>query len=76
MFDAPNVPNNSYRLAPDDATYPGGTMNNLFWFVQVKQRFICNIARFNSSPFIIIGIRLAYQHIYRRVTCKRLSAVL
>ena len=36
VLDGPNVLNYSYRLPPNDATYPGGTMDNLFWFVQVK----------------------------------------
>lgn len=36
VLDGPNVPNYSYRLPSNDTTYPGRTMDNLFWFVQVK----------------------------------------
>lgn len=36
VLDGPNVTNYSYRLSPNDTTYPGGTMDNLFWFVQVR----------------------------------------
>ena len=39
VLDGPNVINHSYRLPTNDTTYPDGTMDNLFWFVQVKQNF-------------------------------------
>jgi len=34
VFDGPNAVTYSYSTA-NDTTFPGGKMNNLFWFIQV-----------------------------------------
>lgn len=36
VLDGASVANHSYQLPPNDTIRPGGTMDNLFWFVQVK----------------------------------------
>ena len=35
VLDGPNVPTYFYRSSPNDTIYPGESMDNLFWFVQV-----------------------------------------
>ena len=35
VLDGPHVPTYSYRFSHNDTIYPGESMDNLFWFVQV-----------------------------------------